>query len=40
MKWINGHSEICLKKGDEEIPQKNIIFPEFLSLLKQISVGP
>ena len=35
-----GHSEICWKKGDEEIPQKNIIFPEFLSLLKQISVGP
>ena len=39
-KMKNGHSEICWKKADSEIPQKNVFFPEFLSLLKQISVGP
>jgi hypothetical protein len=36
----NGHSEICRLGTIEEIQQKNIIFPEFLRSIRQISVGP
>jgi len=34
-----GHFEICRLGAVEEIPQKNILFPEFLRLLRQISRG-
>ena len=35
-----GHSEIWRLGVVKEISQKNIIFPEFLRPLSQISVGP
>jgi hypothetical protein len=35
----NSHSEICRLGTAEKIAQKNIIFPQFLRLIRQISVG-
>jgi hypothetical protein len=37
--FLDGHFEICRLGAVEEIPQKNILFPEFLRLLRQISMG-